>query len=242
MNHSAVWCSDLAEEVCVASDCFVESAVLSPALISDRCYWASMVCCCLRCWIFLQNWPVRGSGSSFLAHLSGSDSFCNGIINRVISFCFPLAARAKTCHFKRRPCVCVPFRQSCINFVGAPAQQGRERDVKDWDLPFQRTEHSPCVWSWLVEPHWLFLQRISQAYLPLSHPALYLIHWHLQSPCRCTLLLMLGCDLNTSPEFNTHFLLKCVGGLQVTWSQQSLFKMARCKPVEKMTVLSKYCF
>lgn len=40
---------DPAEEACVASDCFVESAVLRAALISDRCYWAGMVCCYLRC-------------------------------------------------------------------------------------------------------------------------------------------------------------------------------------------------
>lgn len=40
---------DPAEEACVASDCFVESAVLRAALRSDRCYWAGMVCCYLRC-------------------------------------------------------------------------------------------------------------------------------------------------------------------------------------------------
>lgn len=52
---------------------------------------------------FLQNWPVRGSGSSFLAHLSSSDSFCSGIINRVLSFSFPFQLHMPRTFISRGP-------------------------------------------------------------------------------------------------------------------------------------------
>lgn len=101
---------------------------------------------------FLQNWPVRGSGSSFLSHLSGSDSFCNGIINRAVSFSFLLAARAKNAAISGgHPVLVWLLGTPASGLVGAPAQQGGERDAKDWDLPLQRTEHcllrDPGCWN-----------------------------------------------------------------------------------------------
>lgn len=107
---------------------------------------------------FLQNWPVRGSGSSFLSHLSGSDSFCNGIINRAVSFSFLLAARAKNAAISGGDPVLVWLLGTpASGVVGAPAQQGGERDAKDWDLPLQRTEHclacDPGCWNHTTVPH-----------------------------------------------------------------------------------------
>lgn len=134
---------------------------------------------------FLQNWPVRGSGSSFLAHLSGSDSFCSGVIKRVVKLLLPIAAtRAKNSHFKRSPCVCVTFRQGCLSCEGQQLSRARPETSKTGI--FLSEGQSTCpVNDQAVEPHWLFLLHISQAKLPLSHPALNLLCWHLQPLCRC---------------------------------------------------------
>lgn len=55
---------------------------------------------------FLQNWPVRGSRSSFLAHLSGSDSFCSGIIKRVVKLLLPIAATCAKNSQEEPLCLC----------------------------------------------------------------------------------------------------------------------------------------
>lgn len=116
---------------------------------------------------FLQNWPVRGSGSSFLAHLSGSDSFCSGIIKRVVSFSFPFQLHVPKPVISREAPAFVWFLGRAVisrevkaglpQLWGAAAQQGQASDLKDRDLPFWRTEYLPCEWSRLMEPHWLFL-------------------------------------------------------------------------------------
>lgn len=130
---------------------------------------------------FLQNWPVRGSGSSFLAHLSGSGSFCSGIIKRVVSFSFTFQLHMPKTHFKRNPCVCVTFRQGCLSCEGQQLNMARPQTSETGI--FLSEGQSTCP---VNDPGWwLFLQHISQAELPFSHPALNLLHWHLQPLCRC---------------------------------------------------------
>lgn len=47
---------------------------------------------------------------------------------------------------------------------------------------------------------------------------------------------VLGCHWNIFPEFNSPFLLRCVGGQQFPWSQQGLFQTVKCKPGKKMAL------
>lgn len=129
---------------------------------------------------FLQNWPVRGSGSSFLAHLSGSDSFCSGIIKLLLPIS---AARAKTCHFKRSPCVCVTSRQACLSCEWQQLSRAEAETSKTRICLSEGQStcpvHDPGWWN-----HTGFsCQHISQTELPLKHPALNLLHWHLQQVC-----------------------------------------------------------
>lgn len=131
---------------------------------------------------FLQNWPVRGSGSSFLAHLSGSDFFCSGIIKLL----FPTsAARAKNCHFKRSPCVCVTSRQACLSCERQQLSRAKAETSKTGICLSEGQStcpvRDPGRWN-----HTGFSCSTSlKLELPLRHSALNLLHWHLQPLCRC---------------------------------------------------------
>lgn len=74
VNCTAVWPS-WGSLCCLRLLCGVSCAEGCPEKWQVLLGWYGVLL--LKVLNFLQNWPVRRSGSSFLAHLSGSDSFCN---------------------------------------------------------------------------------------------------------------------------------------------------------------------
>lgn len=85
---------------------------------------------------------------------------------------------------KRSPCVCVTFRQGCLSYEGQQLSRARP-EISKTEIFLSEGQSTCPVNDQAVEPHWLFLLHISQAKLPLSHPALNLLCWHLQPLCRC---------------------------------------------------------
>lgn len=177
---------------------------------------------------FLQNWPVRGLGSSFLAHLSGSDSFCSGIIKRVVSFSFPFQLHV--------PKPVISRGNAFVWLLGRAASAVRGSSSAG---PSQRHRR---LGSSFLKDRALALSMIQAGGTTLAFPAAHLSSWvaleppSLEPASLASAAAVQVCwvaagtsSLNSTPLFCSGVWVACSFP-----DQQGLLQTVRCKPGEKM--------